>query len=84
MGGRDSALGTPTSDDFFEMIHEEDREILRDTIDASLAAGMAYELTVRQLLADGECRDLLLRGQSIFDVDGYTSEIYGVLIPQSK
>ena len=66
------------------MIHEEDREILRDTIDASLASGMAYELTVRQLLADGECRDLLLQGQPIFDADGYTSEIYGVMIPQSN
>ena len=84
VGGRDSALGTPTSDEFFEMIHEEDREILRDTIDASLASGMAYELTVRQLLADGECRDLLLKGQPIFDADGYTSEIYGVMIPQSN
>ena len=66
------------------MIHEDDREVLRDTIDAALASGLAYELTVRQVLEDGESRELLLKGQPIFSVEGYTTELYGVMIPQGK
>ena len=58
--------------------------MLRDTIDASLASGLAYELTVRQILGDGEYGDLLLKGQPIFDVEGYTIELYGVMIPQTN
>ena len=84
LSGRDPTLGPPSSDEFFSMIHEEDREMLRDTIDAALASGLAYELTVRQILADGECRDLLLKGQPIFDVEGYTIELYGVMIPHAN
>jgi hypothetical protein len=84
LSGRDPALGPPSSDEFFDMIHEEDREMLRDTIDASLASGLAYELTVRQILGDGEYGDLLLKGQPIFDVEGYTIELYGVMIPQTN
>ena len=84
MSGRDPALGPPSSEEFYAMIHEEDREILRDTIDAALASGLAYELTVRQVLGDGECRNVLLKGQPLFDLEGYTSELYGVMIPQNK
>ena len=84
LSGRDPAKGPPSSDEFFAMIHEDDREMLRDTIDAALASGLAYELTVRQILGNGECRDLLLKGQPIFDVDGYTTELYGVMIPHAN
>jgi PAS domain S-box-containing protein len=83
LSGRDPDLGPPSSEEFYSMIHEEDREMLRDTIDAALASGLAYELTVRQVLDDGECRDVLLKGQPIYDVEGYTIELYGVMIPQS-
>lgn len=84
LSGRDPALGPPSSDQFYAMIHEDDREVLRDTIDAALASGLAYELTVRQVLEDGESRELLLKGQPIFNVEGYTTELYGVMIPHVK
>jgi len=84
LSGRDPALGPPSSEEFFAMVHEDDREILRDTIDAALASGLAYELTIRQLRDEGGCRDVLLKGQPIFDVEGYTIELYGVMIPQSS
>ena len=84
LSGRDPALGPPSSEEFYAMIHVDDREMLRDTIDAALASGLAYELTVRQVLGDGECRDVLLKGQPIYDVEGYTIELYGVMIPQAN
>lgn len=84
LSGRDPTLGPPSSEEFYAMIHEDDREMLRDTIDAALASGLAYELTVRQVLGDGECRDVLLKGQPIYDVEGYTIELYGVMIPQTQ
>ena len=38
----------------------------------------------RQVLEDGESRELLLKGQPIFNVEGYTTELYGVMIPHVK
>lgn len=84
LSGRDPTLGPPSSDEFFSMIHGEDRDMLRDTIDAALASVLAYEVTIRQILGDSECRDLLLTGQPLFDVEGYTIELYGVMISHSN
>jgi PAS domain-containing protein len=63
------------------MIHEDDRDILRQTINAALASGRGYDLVVRQLRADGNHREVLLKGQPIFDAEGYTIELYGVMMP---
>ena len=79
--GRDPDLGVPSPDEFFSMIHEDDRDILRQTINAALASGRGYDLVVRQLRADGNHREVLLKGQPIFDAEGYTIELYGVMMP---
>ena len=79
--GRDPDLGVPSPDESFSMIHEDDCDVLRQTINAALASGRGYDLVVRQLRADGNHREVLLKGQPIVDAEGYTIELYGVMIP---
>ena len=82
LAGREVDQGVPSTAEFYEMIHPEDRDLLRQTINTSLASGVAYELVIRQRGEDGYYSEVLLRGQPIFDEDGYTTELYGVMIPQ--
>ena len=62
----------PSKEEFYEMIHPEDRDILRQTINTALASGAAYELVIRQKGPGDVYMDVLLRGQPIFDEEGYT------------
>jgi PAS domain S-box-containing protein len=84
LAGRRVEEGVPTRDEYFQMIHPDDRAKLKETLDAALQSGAAYELLVRQLGPGGHYKQLLVRGQPIFDDDGNTVEVYGVLIPQRK
>ena len=72
----------PSRDEYFQMIHPDDRPKLKETLDAALRSGAAYELLVRQRGRGGHHKQLIVRGQPIFDDDGNTVEVYGVLIPQ--
>jgi hypothetical protein len=84
LAGRRIEQGVPSKDEFYEMIHPDDRAKLNDSFETALQSGAAYELVVRQQGAGGQYRPLLMRGQPIFDDDGKTVEVYGVLIPQRE
>ena len=84
LAGRTVEQGVPSKEEFYEMIHPEDRDILRQTINTALASGAAYELVIRQKGPRGIYKEVLLRGQPIFDDEGYTTELYGVMIPQKS
>jgi PAS domain-containing protein len=80
--GRSVTEGVPTKEEFFEIIHPDDRGKLQQAITTALDSGAAYELPVRQIRPGGDLKSLLVRGQPIFDESGKAIEIYGVLIPQ--
>ncbi len=82
LADRDPEQGPPTPEEFMELIHPEDRPKLKTTIDNALSSGAAYEVRVRQKGARGNYKSLLVRGQPIFDAEGKTIEIYGVLMPE--
>lgn len=82
LSGRRIEDGVPTREEYWEMLHPEDRPKLKATLDAALESGAAYELLVRQRGKGGQYRKLIVRGQPIFDDNGNTIEVYGVLIPQ--
>lgn len=84
LAGRPREQGVPSKDEYFEMIHPDDREKLRDTFDTAIQSGAAYELFIRQRDSSDNYKNVLVRGQPIFDDDGNTIEIYGVLIPQRR
>ena len=83
LAGRSPSEGAPTRTEYIEMLHPKDRRKMKDTIEAAVVNGAAYEIQIRLRNASGNYRHLLVRGQPIFDDDGKTIEIYGVLIPQS-
>ncbi|MFK8113415.1 MAG: protein kinase [Rubripirellula sp.] len=80
--GRTSDGTAPTRDEFYEMIHPDDRGRLEQSVLASRQSGEAYQEVVRFQGADQEYRPLLIRGKPIVDDQGEAIEIYGVLIPQ--
>lgn len=82
LAGRRPEEGVPTREEYLALIHPEDREKLKTSIDAALESGAAYEVHVRQLGAKGQYRRVLVRGQPIFDEQGNTIEIYGVVVPE--
>ena len=82
LAGRDVSEGVPNKREFYELIHPDDRDKLKQTIDSALASGSAYEAMIRQRGERGQYRHVLLRGQPILDENGNTIEMYGVIIPQ--
>ena len=82
LAGRDVNRGVPSKEEFYELIHPDDREYLKQTIDTALNSGTAYEAMIRQKGEGARYRHVLLRGQPIIDDAGNTIEIYGVMIPQ--
>jgi PAS domain S-box-containing protein len=82
LAGRDIKQGVPTKEEFYELIHPDDREHLKRTIDTALDSGSAYEAMIRQKGRGEQYRHVLLRGQPIIDDAGNTIQMYGVMIPQ--
>ncbi len=80
LAGRSKDEGTPTKEEYLEMIHPEDRGRLQTAIDMAIHSGAAYELSVRQQIAGGEYQYVLVRGQPILDDDGKAVEVYGVVL----
>lgn len=80
--GRKHEEGSPTSKQYFEMIHPDDRERLQRSVRAAIESGTSYELSILQKVAGGEYRDVIVRGQPIFDDQGNTVEVYGVVLPR--
>ncbi len=73
--------GVPTHEEYLQLIHPDDREIMKRSIALALESGAAYELRVRQKGGRDGYRRVLVRGQPIFDDQGNTIEIYGVVLP---
>ncbi len=82
LAGRSREDGTPTRDEYFEMIHPDDRASLQVALESAIESGASYELSVRQKASDGQYIHVIARGQPIFDESGKTIEVYGVVLKQ--
>ncbi|KAA1262327.1 Serine/threonine-protein kinase PknD [Rubripirellula obstinata] len=80
--GRNHEEGSPTSKEYFEMVHPDDQERLQRAVRSAIESGIAYEISILQKVAGGEYRDVIVRGQPIFDDQGRTVEVYGVVLPK--
>lgn len=84
LAGRPRDQGAPTREEYFEMIHPDDRNRLHRALDAAIDSGAAYELSVRQRSGDGTYRHVLVRGQPIIDDNGKTIEVYGIVLERPQ
>ena len=76
--GYDPNRGTPTRDEFYALVHPDDRGPLREFVQQHIATATAYQRTIRQRLADGNYHRVLIRGEPIVNDNGVVTEIYGV------
>ncbi|MHB0939073.1 MAG: PAS domain-containing sensor histidine kinase [Armatimonadota bacterium] len=77
--GRDPALGEPTIDEYYEMVHPEDRERVRQNIHRILETGQPFDYEYRIIRPDGEVRCLHSVGEASRDAFGKVAKIYGTL-----
>jgi PAS domain S-box-containing protein len=82
--GRDIEHGTPTREEYFEMVHPDDRASLHEAMETAIHSGAAFALSVRQRGANGEYFYVRACGQPIFDDEGKTIEVYGILMERSQ
>lgn len=80
--GRKRAEGSPTREEYYSMVHPDDRSRLQHANRSAIDSGAAYEISILQRVAGGEYRDVIIRGQPIFDEHGKTVEVYGVVLPK--
>lgn len=80
--GRNHEAGSPTSREYFKMVHPDDQERLQRAVRGAIESGTAYELSILQKVAGGKYREVIVRGQPIFDNQGKTVEVYGVVLPK--
>ncbi|WP_231615420.1 protein kinase domain-containing protein [Novipirellula artificiosorum] len=82
LAGREPIQGVPSLSEYMDSIHPDDRERMQEAITHATHSGAAYEIKIRQRGTNNRYRSLVVRGQPIFDEQGKTVEVYGVLIPQ--
>lgn len=62
------------------MIHPDDRDFVRQTIQQSLETHTDYEAEYRTIWSDGSIHWILARGRAIYDSDGRPLRIVGVTL----
>ena len=82
LAGRNHEEGSPSSREYFQMVHPDDQPRLQRAMKTAIKSGAAYELSILQKVAGGEYQDVIVRAQPIFDEDGKTIEVYGVVLPK--
>ncbi len=72
----DSFQGTP--EEFFRVIHPEDREMLKEALQRTITSGVPYEPEYRVILPDGTMRYIAARGMMTLDETGKPMRLNGV------
>lgn len=77
--GIDAAMFTGTADEFFRVVHAEDRERVKAALTRTLKQGVPYEPEYRVTWPDGSIHHITARGQLVYDEDGRPLRINGII-----
>jgi PAS domain S-box-containing protein len=66
-------------DDFLEMIHHEDRQMVKETFEASIKKHQPYNISHRLLMKDGRVKWVEEQGQTVYDKNKKPLECMGVI-----
>ncbi|MBE9095322.1 PAS domain-containing protein [Tychonema sp. LEGE 07203] len=75
--GLDSTATEPTSVQFLQMCHPDDRELFQETVTLAISQGISYKKELRILHSSGQIRYVEARGTSVFSEA--TSEVIKLL-----
>jgi signal transduction histidine kinase len=79
IAGRDPALGEPTEEEYFDHVHPEDRERVRQNIVRVARTGESFDHEYRILRPDGTVRYLHSVGEPSRDASGQVVKVFGTL-----
>ena len=80
--GRDQEAGHPSPQEYYELVHPDDRQRLQESVQIAIESKAPYEISIRQKNADGKYHEVTVRGQPLFDEAGKPIEVFGVVLPQ--
>ena len=75
--GTDPEAWTPTLEAFLELVHEEDRDRVREAIERTAAEGVPHEITYRTTSPNGRTRTIRARGETMRDSLGRPERVHG-------
>ncbi len=73
----EEAESAPSYEQFMQLVHAEDREMLKAAINQALSEGQPFERNHRMLLADGSIKFISSKGQPIFSPEGELVKLIG-------
>lgn len=76
----DQEVITPSIELVVSMLHEDDKEIFRQTIENSISTGESYHIEVRITAADGSMKFVEGRGRAVFNSDSKVERMVGTLM----
>jgi PAS domain S-box-containing protein len=76
---QDSKTFIPTNEKFLELVHPDDRNIVRKTFEESISQGKRYEIEHRIILPDGSERVLYEQAEIVKDSQGKSVAMEGVV-----
>lgn len=82
--GLPSQSRAPELEAYFELVHPEDRQKVREAFENAVTNGSAYQLEVRHRRGDGSYGTTLTRGQPITDATGTVVELFGTLLDTTE
>ena len=78
--GLETGAFSQTEDAFFELVHDDDKEMVRQAVGTAIATGTDYIVDFRFRHAGGEWRWMEGRGRATYAPDGSPRSLYGIAI----
>jgi PAS domain S-box-containing protein len=76
--GLETGAFTRTEDAFFELVHDDDKQAVRQAVGTAVATGSDYIVDFRFRHASGEWRWMEGRGRAVYGDDGQPRSVFGI------
>jgi len=75
--GLDPSQKEPDYTEFIQKIHPDDRTLIQQSVNRTLAEGTPYQMEYRMIRPDGQIRHLESRGEPVFNSEGEVIQLLG-------
>ncbi len=74
------AQGAPTYQEYLQIAHPEDREVMQRATELAITGGVPYELDQRIIRPDGSVRHTVVKGEPVFNENGQIVKLFGTVL----